>query len=221
LRYEYISMEGLSKVLCPSLLQLNINTRNIHTLCANIANINSPGITSIESKLIKTKKFPLHCNECLIKYNELTKLIICIINKMPNIEKISLHIIIKNNPETIDINQTKNFINHELFNLKEYEIDIQFYETAPLGCIDVKILGQNEKLFDIWFTKNIQQLNINEGTLLLYINSRKDDNDIDRINIHDDEEKIINAIFNKELNSHGHPSQKRRQHKRCKNGIQR
>ncbi|CAF1365151.1 unnamed protein product, partial [Adineta steineri] len=48
LRYKYISMEGLSKVLCPSLLQLNIDIRNIHTLCANIASINSPGITSIE-----------------------------------------------------------------------------------------------------------------------------------------------------------------------------
>ncbi|CAF1401590.1 unnamed protein product [Adineta steineri] len=62
--------------------------------------------------------------------------------------------------------------------------------TSTISTIDVKILGLNEKLFDIWLKNNIQQLSINEGTLFLYINSNKDDNDIGRINVHDDKKKL-------------------------------
>ncbi|CAF1401551.1 unnamed protein product, partial [Adineta steineri] len=52
---------------------------------------------------------------------------------MPNTGKVSLYILIKNNPEIIDNNDIKNCITNALINLQECKININFYKTVPLG----------------------------------------------------------------------------------------
>ncbi|CAF3513046.1 unnamed protein product [Rotaria sp. Silwood1] len=83
--------------------------------------------------------------------------------------------------------------------------------TSTIDSIDVKAFGLNQKLFNIWFKNNIQQLKINEDNhdniediLFLYIDSNEDDNHIGKIIVPDYKEKITNIIFNKKLNPHGY-----------------
>ncbi|CAF0914238.1 unnamed protein product [Adineta steineri] len=77
--------------------------------------------------------------------------------------------------------------------------------ASPARCdISVQEYGLNQTLFNMRLKNNTELMKSTE-----YYHE----------NIQDI--LFLDIISNKELNPHGHPSQKRRQLKRCKNGIQR